>query len=259
MITEYGIGNTYVKRLAELQGSKCIVFDSGPIISFATNNLLSTLERLKEHYPGKFILPESVKAELVDEPLKTKRFMFEALQVQRLISKGVFEILEDDDTKELTLEILNLANSSFSAKSRQVKLVHYAEIASIAAARLLEAEAVVIDERVTRELIENPGNIPVLMEKRLHMPVFADNNSLALLRKYSSGIKLIRSVELIFVAAEKGLLDRYVAPGEEQVIPEIRQKLLESVLWGLKMNGCSINSKEIDALIALSKSVSKPS
>lgn len=246
----YGIGNSYVKRLSELQGSRCIVFDSGPIISFATNNLLSTLERLKEQFKGKFILPESVKTELVDEPLQTKRFMFEALQVQRLISIGVFEVVEDNDTKELTLEIMKLANTCFSAKGKQIKIVHYAEMATIAAAKLLDADAIVLDERITRELVEHPLHLLDIMEKRLHMPIFTDAKSIALLKKYVSGLGIIRSVELLVLSSEKGLLDRYVADGEEKVIPSIRQKLLESTLWGLKMNGCAVSEKEIAQIIA---------
>jgi len=253
MITQYGLGKDYVKRLMELQGSKCIVFDSGPVISMATNNLLSTLERLKAHYPGRFILPESVKAELVDEPLQTKRFMFEALQVQRLISSGVFEVVKDDDTKELTLELLNLTNSCFSARGKKIRIVHYAEMASLAVAKLLDAEAVVIDERVTRELVEIPSHLPELMEKRLHMPIFVDSKSMGLLQKYILGLKVMRSVDLLVVASEKGLLDRYVAEGEEKVIPSIRQKLLESVLWGVKLNGCSVSSREIEQMLQLTK------
>ena len=130
-------GSSYLKELHELQGQKCLVFDSGPIISMSMSNLLSTLEKLKQGFNGKFVLPESVKHELVDEPLKTKRFMFEALQVQRLISTGVFDVLEDSDMKSLTLELLHLANSSFSAKGSPVQIVHYAEMGRLAAAKLL--------------------------------------------------------------------------------------------------------------------------
>ncbi len=253
MMAEYGVGNNYVKRLSELEGSKCVVFDSGPIISFATNNLLSTLERMKERFNGRFVIPESVKAELVDEPLKTKRFMFEAVQVQRLISAGVLEVVEDDDTKELTLELLHLTNSCFSAKGRQIRIVHYAEMATVAASRLLDAAAVVIDERITRELIEHPGHLAELMDKRLHMPVMVNDASITLLKKYFSGLKIIRSVELVVLASEMGLLDRYVAEGEEKAIPSIRQKLLESALWGLKMNGCAVSSREIEQIIDASR------
>ena len=250
---DYSIGSTYVKKLSDFAGSQTLVFDTGPLISLTTNNLLSTLERLKEHYSGKFVIPESVKSELVDEPLKTKKFMFEAMQIQRLISTGVLEVIEDSDTKELTLEILNMANNSFAAKGRSVHIVQYGEMASIAAAQLLDADALVMDERITRELMEHPQHIAELMERRLHTKVMVNNENLALLKKYSMKLRILRSAELVTVAFEFGLLDRYIATGEEQAIPEVRSKLLESVLWGLKLNGCAISNREIEQMIALSK------
>ncbi len=247
---EHFIGAEYVKKLSELTGSNALVFDSGPLISLTTNNLLSTLERLKEQYGGKFVLPEAVKGELVDEPLRTKKFMFEAMQVQRLITAGVLEVVEDEDTKELTLELLQLANNAFAAKGKPIQIVHYGEMASIAAAKLLDAEALVIDERIARELVEHAEHLPEMMEKRLHTTVNADSSKLSLLRRYCANLKIIRSVELVTAAFEKGLLDRYVASGEESAIPGIRQKLLESVLWGLKMNGCAVSRQEIEQIIA---------
>ncbi|MBI2176401.1 hypothetical protein HYU40_03595 [Candidatus Woesearchaeota archaeon] len=246
---EYFIGSGYVKKISELSGSRLLVFDTGPLISLTVNNLLSTLEKLKERYSGKFVIPESVKDELVDQPLRTKKFMFEAMQVQRLISTGVLEVVEDSDTKELTLELLRLANSSFAAKGRAVQVVQYGEMASIAAAKLLDAEALVMDERITRELVEHPKHLADLMERRLHTTVTINSQDVSLLQQYVSKTKIIRSVELASVAFELGLLDRYVAAGEEQAIPKVRQKLLESVLWGLKMNGCAVSGKEIEQII----------
>lgn len=243
------IGDSYVKRLSEVAGSRVLVFDTGPLISLTVNNLLSTLERLKEHYNGRFVIPEAVKDELVDTPLRTKKFMFEAMQVQRLISTGVLEVVEDGDTKELTLEMLRLANNSFSAKGKAVQVVQYGEMASIAAAKLLDAEALVMDERITRELVEHPKHLADLMERKLHTTVLMDDSNISLLQQYVSKMKILRSVELVYVAFGFGLLDRYIAAGEEKIIPQVRQKLLESVLWGLKMNGCAVSGKEIEQMV----------
>ncbi len=250
---EYFVGSGYVKKLSELSGSRLLVFDTGPIISLTVNNLLSTLERLKERYSGRFVIPESVKDELVDEPLRTKKFMFEAMQIQRLVSTGVLEVVEDSDTKELTLELLRLANNSFAAKGKAVQVVQYGEMASVAAAKLLDAEALVMDERITRELVEHPKHLAELMERRLHTTVTVNGENVSLLQRYVSKTKILRSVELITVAFEFGLLDRYIAAGEEKAIPEVRKKLLESVLWGLKMNGCAVSGKEIEQITRMTK------
>ena len=245
---QYSIGTGYIKKLSEFSGKKVVVFDAGPIISLTTSNLLSTLERLKEKYAGSFIIPESVKYELVDEPLQTKKFMFEALQVQRLISIGVLDVIEDGDVKELTLELLKIANHCFSAKGRAVQIVQYGEMASIAAAKLLDAEALVLDERITRELVEHPKHLTDLMGRRLHMVMNENEPSLKLLANYTWGLKILRSSELMAVAYEASLLGRYVANGEEAAIPNIMEKLLESVLWGLKLHGCAITVQDIATL-----------
>ena len=252
---DYSVGGGYVKKLSEFSGTRVLVFDTGPLISLTVNNLLGTLERLKEIYTGRFIIPEAVKGELVDEPLRTKRFMFEAMQVQRLISTGVLEVLEDSDTKELTLELLNMANNSFAAKGKSIQIVQYGEMASIAAAQLLDAEALIMDERITRELMEHPQHIAELMERRLHTKVMVNNENLNLLKKYSLNLKILRSAELVTIAFELGLLDRYIAAGEEEIIPGVRQKLLESVLWGLKLNGCAISNREMEELVEQTESV----
>src|SRR3989338_1555612 len=94
---------------------KSVVFDSGPLISLTMNNLLWLLEPLKRAFKGEFFIPEAVKMELVDEPLQTKKFKFEALQVQELISNRVLEGVEDASTKDETLSLLGIANSCFRA------------------------------------------------------------------------------------------------------------------------------------------------
>jgi translation initiation factor 2 beta subunit (eIF-2beta)/eIF-5 len=240
-----------VKRTSDYAGIKTLVFDAGPIISLASNNLLSTLERLSEHFKGQFVMPESVRHELVDEPLRTKKFMFEALQVQRLISNGVFEVIEDDDTKKLTLDLLAIANNCFTGKGKRLQIIHYAEMAAIATGKMLGSEAVVIDERITRELIEHPKHLEDLMKRRLHTSIQVDNSRIYLLKQRCENQKIIRSTELMTVAFEIGLLDRYIEEGEEEVIPDTKHKLIEGVLWGLKLNGCAISRTEIDKIIKL--------
>jgi len=224
---------------------KALVFDSGPLISFTMNNLLWIVEPLKRIFKGEFCIPESVKSELVDEPLQTKKFKFEAFQVQELITNGVLKVLEDDLTKDETLSLLNSANRCFSAKGKELTIVHYGEIASIAAAIHLNAEAIVMDERITRELVEHPQHLARIMEKKLQTTVTANKENLLQLKERTRGISIIRSTELAAVAFENGLLERYLSKSA----PGLRKTLLESVLWGLKLDGCAINERGIKAIM----------
>ena len=53
-------------------------------------------------------------------------------------------------------------------------------------------------------------------------------------------------MELVTIAYEKGLLDNYLAD-----VKEPRKTLLDSVLWGVKLNGCSVSRREIEQIIRM--------
>ncbi|MCP3684881.1 MAG: hypothetical protein GY861_19640 [bacterium] len=229
---------------------KALIFDSGPLISLTMNNLLWLLEPMKKSFGGEFYVTESVKKELVDKPLSTKRFKFEALQIQRYISNGIIKVIKNEETKEETVNLLDLANKCIMAKGNFVDIVHYGEIACLAAALKFNASAVVIDERTTRKLIESPNKLVKLMGNRLHTDVTVNRANLKKVRDKIKGIKVIRSIEIVTVAYEKGLFHQYVVE-EKDVIPNIKKTLLESLLWGLKLDGCSISDKDIHTLMKI--------
>src|SRR3989338_11034337 len=135
---------------------RSIIFDAGPVISLTMNNLLWLLEPLKSHYKGEFYLANIAKNELVDRPLKTKKFKFEALQVMRYINKGVLKIVENEKIKRTAIELLDIANTCFNARGSWIRIVHYGEMEGVAACLRLHSDAFVVDERPTRMLIANP-------------------------------------------------------------------------------------------------------
>jgi hypothetical protein len=225
---------------------KSLVFDAGPVISLTTNNLLWVLDSLKDMFEGDFIIPKAVKGELIDKPLASKRFKFEALQVMFRVNKGVLNVVEMPKIKILADELLQLANHSFKTRGNWLKIVHYAEMEVLASAIVMNASAVVIDERTTKMLVEDPGALAGMMGRKLGSKVFADKQNLAKIRKWTKGIKVIRSVELVMVAYEKGVLDKYLLEGGNA-----RRTLVESLLWGVKLHGCALSREELKELVAL--------
>ena len=223
---------------------KALVFDAGPIISLTINNLLWLIPELKKRFGGEFYITNAVKKELVETPLKSKKFKFEAIQVQQLIENDILKIISDSKIKKKAEKLANLANSCFFVHNHKMKAVHAGEMETLAAAIELDIEVIVVDERVTRMFIERPLEIERRFEKKLHSDVKVDKGKLRKFHSLVSHLKLIRSIELATVAYEHGLLDRYLVK-----IPNAKKILIESVLWALKLNGCSITDEEIEDIV----------
>lgn len=228
---------------------KSLVFDSGPIITLTMNNLLWLMDDLKTRFKGEFYISPTVRIELVDKPMKTKRFKFEALQVLKLISNGVIKEFENKEIMQKSDELLELANSCLMAKGHYLKIVHRGEIECIALALFLESSAIVVDERTTRYLIDKPYQLVKFMRRKLHTNVTVDKENMEKLKKQLKGLEVLRSVELMTIAYELGLLDFYITHAEKASMPDIKITLLESVLWGAKLNGCAVSREEIDSII----------
>ena len=224
---------------------KAIVFDSGPIISLAMNNLLWILDPLKKSFGGEFYIPKGVKQEIVDKPLQGKKYKFEALQVLSLIKSGVLTIIDNDRINKESDYLLHLGNSCFNANENNIKIMHYGEIQVLAAANYLNADAIVIDERTTRLIIEKPKLLNTILQKKLHTNVSLNENNLNQFREHSN-IKVIRSVELVSIAYKLGLLDKFLPSMKNQ-----KKILLDAALWGVKLNGCSVSREEINQLLRI--------
>ena len=225
---------------------KSVIFDAGPIISLATNNLLFILPPLKKEFGGKFYLTSSVKKELVDRPFEIKKFKFEAIQIEKLIEDGVLEIIDNDFIRNESPKLLETANTTFKAFNNYMQLVHFAEISALAAAITLNADAVVIDEKTTRLMMENPKLLLEILKKTLHTQISVNELNLKEFRSRTKNIRAIRSIELVAVAYEHGILDGYITK-----IPDARRNLLESVLWGVKLAGCAVSRDEIGQILKM--------
>ncbi|MBI2651009.1 hypothetical protein HYX01_00910 [Candidatus Woesearchaeota archaeon] len=226
---------------------KTIVFDTGPVISLTMNNLLWILEPLKNISNANFYITPNVKRELVDNPLnKTKRFKFEALQTLHYIENKTLEVMDNDNIRSETSRLLGIANNCFMAFGHNMGIMHEAEMSAIALCIEKNADAFVVDERTARLLIENPRKLLHILRHTLHTDIKENSSNIKEFRKITKNISVIRSAELVTVAYEKGLLDKYLAN-----VPNSRKTLLESVLWGVKLNGCAVSKKEIEQILRI--------
>ena len=219
---------------------KYLIFDAGPIISLTMNGMLPIIEKLKSVFDGEFVLTPQVKKEVVDRPMKIKKFKLEAVRVRDMIERGVFkmssEFVSDNRLNSEVKRILKTMNGVLrtTATGEKIKLIHDGEAACLAFARLCKADnVIVVDERTTRMLVEAPQSLEKMMEKKLHTPLDAELSLLGDLK----GLRVIRSAELLFVAFKKGLV-----PIKKSV------DLLDGLLYGVKFKGCAISSGEIEGM-----------
>lgn len=223
---------------------KSLVFDTGPIISLVTDNLLWVLKPLKEKFGGEFYITQKVKYELIDKPLQSKRFKFEAISILEYIKDNTLTI-KPVNSKAGYIE--NLANSIFKAKGRYLNIVSKGEMEALLLTSVLKADALVVDERTTRMLVESPNSLTKILTKKLHANVTLDKNNLKKFQDEVGKINIIRSSELLTIAYELGLFNKYLTNNIN------KRTLLDGLLWGTKLRGCSISTQEIDQIIKLEK------
>ena len=219
---------------------KYLIFDAGPIISLTMNGMLYVIEKLKEGFDGEFILTPQVKNEVVDRPMKIKKYKLEAIQVRDMIEKGIFKMSSDIvPNQKLDKEIKRVLKVTGGVlrtvqTGEKIKIIHEGEAACLAFSNLCGAEnVIVIDERTTRMLTEAPQGLKEMMERKLHTSLKAELPLLDELKNF----KFIRSAELLFVAYKKGL-----------ILIKKSKDLLDALLYGVKFKGAAISSVEIEEM-----------
>jgi len=218
-----------------------LIFDASTLITLAMNGLLRDLRELKKMFNGKFIITQEVKREVIDRPIKIKRFELEALRVKQLLDEKVLEMpsslkISDNLIIQKTDEMLKIANNLFQSKGKQIKLISAGETSCLALSRLLEKRkidsVIAIDERTTRMLSEMPENLESLLRKKLHTNVVFNQGNFDIFR----GFKFIRSSELVYIIYKKG-------------ISKLKNGLvLDALLYAVKFKGCAISEEEIEAI-----------
>lgn len=223
---------------------KALIFDASSIISFTMNGLFDEIRKLKSIFKGKFLITNGVKREVIDNPIKIKRFKFEALKVKQLLEEKVFEMpssigINDEEILKRGQEMLKIANSTFVSDIKKIHLIDFGEASCLALSEMLNKKGIknilIVDERTTRMLVEKPENLKNLLEKKLHVNIKIDEKNI----KSFMGFKIIRSTELAYVLWKKGITK---LKGID---------ILEGLLYALKFKGASISHDEIREITSL--------
>lgn len=217
---------------------KAIVFDSGTIINFAMNGMTDLLRQLKAEFKGRFFITEDVKYEIIDRPLKIRRFELEALMINKLLEDKVIElpydVVDKNKLQAKTNEINDLLNHTYFARGEFMKIMDKGEVSAVALCLLLAEKGIknvlAVDERTTRMMCEMPHNLLKIFQDKLHTGVEMKREN-----PFLNEIKVIRSSELMYIAYKKGLV-------------KLKNHVLEALLYAVKFKGCSISFEEIDRM-----------
>ena len=221
--------------------NKAIIFDSGALISFSMNGLMDLIRDLRGIFKGKFLITSEVKKEVIDTPLRIKKFELEALKIKQLLDDKILEMpssvgINDSEISSKTNEILGLANNFFIGNGREIHLIDLGESSCLALSKILTDRGVknilAIDERTTRMIVEKHENLKDFLEKKLHVKIKINHESL----KHFHGFKIVRSTELAYVAYKKGL------------VKLSNHSVLDALLYAMKFKGAAISGEEIEEM-----------
>lgn len=218
---------------------KFLILDAGPFISLTTNGLIKVLENLKKKFPEiEMILTPQVKREVIDRPLKIKKYELEAIKVMDLLDKKVIkmssEFVQNGILEKETSKVIQDSNSLLTGAGETIRPIQEGEASCLAFSKLCGKEnLIVIDERTTRLLTESPENLHKLMERKVHMKLNLNKKNI----KYFKDFKYIRSAELLFMAYKNDLLELKKDP-----------VVLDAILYGVKFRGTAISSREIEEM-----------
>ena len=202
------------------------------------NGLLTELRGLKELFGGKFLITKEIVNEIIDKPLKIKRFELEALKLNELLTDKILEMpsslgIDERKVSKMALEIMNKANDTFFGHENAIHLIDLGESSCLALSKLLDEKGIKnvlsVDERTTRLLGEKPENLFSLFQKKLHTEITAKRENF----KFFKDFRFIRSTELIYIAYKRG------------IVKLKNHDVLDALLYAMKLNGCSITDEEI--------------
>ncbi len=211
-----------------------LICDSSSIITLFYNCFAWIFEELKEDLNGEYILLKAVRSETVDNPKQSKRFRLKAMRIERAIRNGLLTIDSTNMEKE-AIKLENSANKIMSIRNKNINLIHRGESEALAFA-LKKNAALLIDERTTRALIEDPKSLQSYLSFKYKKPVSIDKDALQGFNSIVKDVKVIRSSEMVALAYENKLFEgRFSNP----------KHAFEASLYACKFGGCSVSEKEI--------------
>jgi len=181
-----------------------------------------------------FVITKSVYDEIITNPKRLGRLMMAPLNFSALVRNGVLNVesADQDDVKG----ILDMSNNIYYAHHKPLTIIQKGEAEALSLA--CGGGTLLIDERTLRFLVESPYELKSLLNFRMHRGITMSAERLEIFQKHCRGVDIIRSSELVAIAYEKGILEKYFEGDKKDV--------LSACLWSLKSKGCSLSNSDIE-------------
>jgi hypothetical protein len=134
--------------------------------------------------------------------------------------------------------IENAANAAVRVGGKPLRLIHSGEAECLALLRISQAaqKTLLVDEKTTRLLAESPKTLVERLRGEYDESVEVDDAQLRSFRAGLERVSVIRSTELVAVAASLGFFKDYGGAAKDAA---------RTALGALQLAGCSVSSDEL--------------
>ena len=208
-----------------------VLCDSSSLIALAETCNVEALEHLTQRTKAHFLITAGVRDEIIARPLNIRQYAFSAVRLRNMVERGVLEVVDADAAK--TEGIMADANGAYAVGGRTATILHRGEAECLACAK----GALLIDEKTTRLLVEDPEKLRASMEVEYRQSVKVDRQRITSFREKTKGTAIIRSSELLAIAHKKGFFFGFGERADEA---------FHAALYSLRQSGCSISGHELE-------------
>lgn len=213
---------------------KNIVCDSSALISLADTSNLSVLKFLSGQGINFFITP-AVKSEITTRPMTIRKYALSAIRLQKCIDDGYLKLLASVTLHEQTSRILKSANNMIFAGKKPLELIQLGEAECLAIFASASAHMLLVDEKTTRLLIENPHKLRETIQAR-NSDVRLDQGKRDEFGSLTKDVACLRSSELLAFAYTKGYFDDF---------RNLKEDAFRASIYALRDSGCGLAASEI--------------
>jgi len=213
-----------------------IVLDSSSLISLADTCNIDALAFLKQKAGLEFAISPAVRQEIIAIPSKVKSLEFSALRIRKLVEEGTVKVESAGGLDVKTREITDAANRLYFVGGKPLRLIHEGEAESLALAGAIGAKVLAIDEKTTRLIVEDPMKLKEMVASEYAEKLVFEMPAYQKFRSLIPPLVIMRSAELLALAAKRGFFKPFASHEEEAFHASINS---------LRAAGCSLAQEEI--------------